>query len=202
MDITVKASMMTSCMALPCEGHLDELYHMFTYLKAKHNSEMVFDPTYPDIGDALFLRENWKHAVCGDCEEELPANAMKTCGFGFIIRAFVDSDHAGDSVTRRLRTGFIVFCNNAPIYWTLKKQGSIETISFGSEFIAMKNCCEHLCELCYKLRMMGIPCNFPSFIFGDNKLVLTNLSNPFSMLKKKSSSIAYHFVQEGVAKNK
>ena len=50
--------------------------------------------------------------------------------------------------------------------------------------------------------MVGIPCDFPSFIFGDNKSVLTNLSNPFSMLKKKSSSIAYHFVREGVAKDK
>ena len=57
-------------------------------------------------------------------------------------------------------------------------------------------------SFCYKLRMMGMPCDFPSFIFGDNKLVLTNLSNQFSMLKKKSSSIAYHFVQEGVAKDK
>ena len=84
-------------------------------------------------------------------------NAMKCRGFGFIIRAYVDSDHAGDSVTRRSRTGFIVFCNSAPIYWTSKKQGSIETCSFGSEFIAMKNCCEYLCGLRYKLRMMGIP---------------------------------------------
>ena len=119
---------------------------------------------------------------------------MKTRGFGFIIRPFVDLDHAGDSVTRRSRTGFIVFCNGAPIYWTSKKQGSIEMSSFGSKFIVMKNCCEYLRGLCYKLSMMGIPCNFPSFIFGDNKSVLTNSSNLFSMLKKKSSSIAYHFV--------
>ena len=66
----------------------------------------------------------------------------------------------------------------------------------------MKNCCEYLRGLRYKLRMMGIPCDFPSFVFGDNKSVLTNSSNPFSMLKKKSSSIAYHFVREGVAKDK
>ena len=49
--------------------------------------------------------------------------------------------------------------------------------------------------------MMGIPCDFPSFIYGDNKSVLVNLSKPYSMLKKKSCSIAYHFVHEGVARN-
>ena len=113
----------------------------------------------------------------------------------------MDSDHAGDSITRRSRTSFIVYLNNAPIYWTSKKQGSIETSSFGSEFIAMKNCCEYLRGLRYKLRMMDIPCDFPSYIFGDNTSVLVNSSKPFSMLKKKSSSIAYHFVREGVAKN-
>ena len=38
----------------------------------------------------------------------------KPRGKGFIIRCFVDADHAGDSVTRKSRTGFIVYLNNAP----------------------------------------------------------------------------------------
>ena len=38
-------------------------------------------------------------------------------------------------------------------------------------------------------------------MFGDNASVLSNSSNSHSVLKKKSSSIAYHFVCEGVAKN-
>ena len=46
--------------------------------------------------------------------------------------------------------------------------------------------------------MMGIPCEFPSYIYGDNKSALVNSSVPTSVLKKKSSSIAYHFVREGV----
>ena len=73
------------------------------------------------------------------------------------------------------------------------------TSSFGSEFIAMKQCCEYLRGLRYKLRMMGIPCDFPSYIYGDNQSVLVNSSVPTSVLKKKSCSIAYHFVREGVA---
>ena len=64
----------------------------------------------------------------------------------------------------------------------------------------MKQCCEYIRGLRYKLRMMGIPCEGPTYIFGDNQSVLANTSNPDSMLKKKSQSIAYHFVREGIAR--
>ena len=46
--------------------------------------------------------------------------------------------------------------------------------------------------------MMGIPCSQPSYVYCDNKSVLSNASDPDSNLKKKSNSIAYHFVREGV----
>lgn len=46
---------------------------------------------------------------------------------------------------------------------------------------------------------MGIPCDDPTYIYGDNQSVLKNSSMPDSMLKKKSNSIAYNFVREGVA---
>ena len=122
-------------------------------------------------------------------------------GSGFTIRAYVDADHAGNLVTRRSRTGFIIFLNNAPIYWSSKKQTGIETSSFGSEFMAMKSCCEYLRGLRFKLRSFGIPVELPCFIFGDNKSVLSNTSIPDSVLQKKSLSIAYHFVREGAAAN-
>jgi hypothetical protein len=47
--------------------------------------------------------------------------------------------------------------------------------------------------------MMGIPVHGPCYICGDNQSVLANTTEPGSKLKKKSQSIAYHFVREGVA---
>ena len=63
----------------------------------------------------------------------------------------------------------------------------------------MKSCCEYLRGLRYKLRMMGIPVNGLTYISGDNQSVLANTT--ISTLKKKSQSIAYHFVREGVARD-
>ena len=65
----------------------------------------------------------------------------------------------------------------------------------------MKLACEYVRGLCYKLRMMGIPVNGPAFIFGDNQSVLANTTIPDSTLKKKSQSIAYHFIRKGVARS-
>ena len=67
-----------------------------------------------------------------DMKEALPPNMPTPLGHGFNIRCFVDADHAGESLTRRSRTGFIIVLNNAPIYWNSKKQTSVETITFGS----------------------------------------------------------------------
>ena len=47
--------------------------------------------------------------------------------------------------------------------------------------------------------MFGIPVDEPAFIYGDNQSVLINASSPESTLKKKSQSVAYHFVREGCA---
>ena len=131
----------------------------------------------------------------------MPTNMPEPRGTGFTIRAKVDADHAGDTVTRRSRTGFLIYLNCAPIYWMSKKQTSVESSSFGSEFIAMKQCCEYIRGLRYRLRMMGIPCEGPTYIYGDNQSVLANTSIPDSTLKKKSQSIAYHFVREGAARD-
>ena len=70
---------------------------------------------------------------------------------------------------------------------------------FGAEFSALRHGIENLCGIRYKLRMMGVPVDNPSYVYGDNMSVVTNMSRPESMLKKKSNSICYHAVREAVA---
>ena len=54
------------------------------------------------------------------------------------MRAMVDSDHSGDTDTRRSIIGFIIYLNSALIYCLSKKLAAIETSSFKAEFITMK----------------------------------------------------------------
>ena len=89
--------------------------------------------------------------------------------------------------------------NNAPISWSSKKQGSVETSVFGAEFVVMKQGIEAIRGLRYKLRMMGVALTGPAFVYGDNMAVVYNTSKPTSTLKKKSNSVCYHFVRESAA---
>ena len=65
----------------------------------------------------------------------------------------------------------------------------------------MKSCTEYIRELKFKLQMMVIQCDFPTFIYGDNQYVLANTTMPHLMLKKKSNSIAYQFVRKVTDRN-
>ena len=160
---------------------------------------MVFDPSRVEFDKALFPKKDWGYSIyyqaASDSQEELSPDMPKPRGTGMDMRVYVNSNHAGDTVTHISRTGFVIFLNGAPIYWNSKNQTSCETSSFCSELCDMKQAIEYVKGFCYKLRMMGIPVEYPTFIFGNNQSVLANTTMPESMLKKKKQSIAYHFVR-------
>ena len=117
---------------------------MLCFLKSKCNSVSVLDPAEPEIDHTHFAAENCSTSPCVPYKEDNPSNTPEPRGIGFTVRDFVESEHAGDSVTRLLRTVFTVFLNSDPVFDHSKSQGSCETSSFGSEFIAMKHGCKHL----------------------------------------------------------
>jgi hypothetical protein len=186
-------------MAMPRKGHLYAVFRVFAYLKAKHNSRLIFDPTYPRIHHEKFKADQDWEPFYGKVSEAIPPNAPKPRGRSVVLRLFVDSDHAGNLVTRRSRTGFIQMVNMAIVNVHSKTQGSVEGSTFGSEFVAAKAAMEANRALRYKLRTMGVPIDGPTYTFCDNMSVVHNTSAPESMLKKKSNSIAYHAVREAVA---
>ena len=120
-DICCEVSMLSSHLALPREGHLQQVYHVFAYLKAKHNARLVFDATYPNIDISEFPKQDWS-SFYGDVKEEIPSNAPAPLGQEFIMRVYVDADHAGEQLTRWSRTGFLVFLNMAPIIGYLRSR--------------------------------------------------------------------------------
>ena len=97
----------------------------------------------------------------------------------------VDSDHAEDNTDRRSRTGYMIYVNMVLIDWLSKKQATVEKAVFGSEFVVMMHGVETLRGIRYKLRMMGVPIDGPTYVYGDNMSVIFNTSRPESQLKKE-----------------
>jgi hypothetical protein len=168
------------------------------YLQLKHNSQLIFDSTYPDIDQLAFPCFEWTEFY-GNAEEAIPPDMPPPLGKDVDLCMMVDCDHGGEKRTRCSRTGFFIFCNLAPIIWLSKQQATIETSVFGAEFVAMKHGIKTLRGLRYKIQMMGIPLSGPTYIYGDNKSQVTNSSTPESTLKKKCNSICYHAIRELVA---
>ena len=63
--ICLEVSILSSHLALPREGHLQQLFHMFVYIKQNHNSETIFDPSDPVIDEFLFDRKYWTKSEFG-----------------------------------------------------------------------------------------------------------------------------------------
>ena len=77
-------------------------------------------------------------------------------------------------------------------------QNTIETSTFGSEYIALKQATELMEGLLYKLRLFGVPIRREARVFCDNESVVKSSSRPESSLKKKNCSVAYHKVREAI----
>ena len=100
-DTCLETSLMSSHLALPREGHLAQLFHMFAHLKKCHNTEMVFDPSDPAIDESLFELRDWTSTEFGHIQgkEELPLSVPQPRGRVFVVRAKVNADHASDVTT-------------------------------------------------------------------------------------------------------
>jgi hypothetical protein len=200
-DIYTEVSVLSQHQCLPREGHLDAAYRIFWYLKKAKPSRIIFDPSTIDTDQQLFPevdKEAWRDFY-EYAEEPMPPTMPTPRGLGVKVSCYVDADHAANRVTRRSHSGIIIYCQNTPIIWFSKRQNTVETSSFGSEFVALRIATELIQALRYKLRMFGIPVEGPADIFCDNQSVTKNASIPTSVLSKKHNAICYHKVREAQA---
>jgi hypothetical protein len=197
-DIYFEVSLLSQHLALPRVGHLEAVYHIFAYLMKHEKSRIIFDASEPIVDTNLFIEQDWTEFY-GDVEEELPPRMPEPLGIPVNISVFVDANHAGNIVTRRSHTGILIYIQNTPILWHSRRQNTVETSTFGSEFVALRNARDMIVGLRYKLRMFGIPLAGAARVFCDNQGVVKNASIPESVLTKKHNAVNYHAVREAVA---
>ena len=204
-DINYEVAVLSQYLANPRRGHLIQAIHIFKYLDIHKESFLRFDHTYLNLDNPIDTDNNpdckqrAMKKFYPDAKESVPTNAPEPRGKPVQINCFVDSDHAGNVVTRRSQTGILIYLNMAPIFWYSKKQNTIESSTFSSEFVALRIAAEKIISLRYKLRMFGVPLEGPANVFCDNEAVYKNSSMAASTLKKKHNSIAYHKTRECVA---
>jgi hypothetical protein len=198
-DLSHFGATMAKFSVAPRQGHLAALIRGFGYVKKHLKSRIVIDNEPRDWSHISWTSKDWSRFYPNTPNEVMPPDMPEPRGSPVQINLFCDAAHATDLITRRSTTGFVFFLNGTPIQWFAKRQNTIESSTFGSEFVALKIATEANDALRYKLRMFGVEIDGPTNAFCDNQSVVTNVMNPESTLSKKHNAIAYHKVRECVA---
>ena len=169
-DILLEVALLSQYLANPRKGHLDQVYHVFGYLKQVGKRIIYMDPSYPHISEERFTKFDWEEFY-KEAEEAISPNAPEPRGRPIELHIFVDSDNGEDKMTRRSQTGILIFCNRAPICWISKRQNSVQNSTFGAEFCALKHAVEIVEALRFKLRSFRVLVEGASGVSCDNEAV-------------------------------
>ena len=63
-DILLETAMLSTYMALPRTGHLEQVYHVLGYLETHSKWCLFFDPQHPDIDERAFSSYKWYDFYC------------------------------------------------------------------------------------------------------------------------------------------
>jgi hypothetical protein len=198
-DIQTATMTMSRFRVAPRKGHLERLKRIYGYLKKFASAAIRIRTDQPELSSLPDQNFEWCHTVYGNVEELIPRDAPKPLGKSVTTVTYTDANLYHDLLTGRSVTGILHFCNQTLIDWYSKRQATVETATFGSEFTAARISVDQIIDFRTTLRYLGVPINNKSFMFGDNQAVVTNSSIPHSSLNKRHNALSYHRVREMIA---
>jgi hypothetical protein len=198
-DIMTAVMSLSSFRTAPRVGHMDRAKRIYGYLARMSEATIRVRTDEPDHSGWPKQHFDWSYTVYGDVKEEIPKDAPKPLGKYVTLSHFVDANLYHDLATGRAVTGILHFANMTPVEWYSKKQSTVETATYGSEFVAARTCVEQVIDLRLALYYLGVPVRSTSYMFGDNKTVVDSSMNPYGKIHKRHTALSFHRVREAVA---
>ena len=196
--IHVQVTTMSRFRSAPRKGHLKRLQRIYGYvLKTKHYSTR-YKTKEPDTSYLPNMKHYWSYTGYGNVQEIIPNNCPKHLGKSVATTTTLDANLLHCLATGASLTAYLHFCNQTPTDWYSKKQATVETATYGSDFVAAKTATEQIMDLSYTLRYLGVPIKSKSHMFGDNRSVVTSATFPHSTLSKRHNILAFHRVSEAI----
>ena len=116
---------------------------------------------------------------------ELCKDIPKPKGKHVTTITYVDANLHHDQVTWMALTACLHLVNFTPTHWHTKRQGIVETATFGPEFVAARITTDQIIHLRYTLMHLGVPIKAKSYMFHDNKSVVD--SGSFHLIQEINS---------------
>ena len=197
-DITVAVMTLSSFRELPRRGHMDRAKRVVGYLSKMKEGGIRYRTELPDYLEIETPVYDWAHTVYGEVTEIIPKDIPEALGKPVIFTHYFDANLFHNKVTGHAVTGILHMINQTPIDWYAKKQPTVETATYGSEFVAGRTCVDQIVDLRITLRYLGVPI-LKSYMFGDNKSMIDSSSIPDGKLHKRHHALSFHRVREAVA---
>ena len=156
-DIHAQVTTMSRFMSAPRKGHLERLQRIYVYvLKTKHYSTR-YRTKELDYSYLPNMKHDWSFTVYGKAQEIIPNNCPKPLGKSDTTTTTLDANLLHCIATGSSITACLHFCSHSPTDWYSKKQATVETSTYGSEFVAAKTATEQIMDVIYTLRYLGVP---------------------------------------------
>ena len=198
-DIHAQVATMSRFRAAPRQGHMDRLKRIYSYAIRTKDYAIRFRTEKPDYSFLPDQDFDWTYSVYGDVHEILPDDMPEPHGESVTTTTTMDANLNHCLATGKSLTGCLHFVNKTPVDWYSKKQATVETATYGSEFVAAKTATEQIMDIRQTLRYLGAPITTKSFLFGDNRSVVTSATLPHSTLAIRHNILAFHRVREAIA---
>jgi len=199
LDIATAVMSMSSFRVAPRIGHLERLKRICGYLSKMKHGYIRIRTEEPDYSDMPEVEYDWTRSVYGKVKEEIPKDIPKPLGKPVVMTSYVDANLYHDMLSGRSVTAALHFLNQTPIDWFSKKQATVETATYGSEFVAARMTVQQIMGLRQTLRYLGVAIKGSTRLFGDNGSVVKGGSIPHSLLKMRHHGLSYHITREAVA---
>jgi hypothetical protein len=95
-----------------------------------------------DYLDFPELEHDWSQSVYGDIAEVIPQDSFEPLGKDVTTTHYVDPNLMHNLVTGHSVAANLHLVNKTPLDWYSKKQVTVETATYGSEFDAACTCVE------------------------------------------------------------
>ena len=135
-DITTAVMTLSSFHSAPHQGHLDHVKWFYSYLSKFKDAVIRIRVDEPDYSSLLEPDYDWKYSVYGEGSELIPYDAPVPLGNIVTLMHYMDANLYHDMLNGRSVTGILHFLNKTPIDWYSKKQSTVETATYGSEYVA------------------------------------------------------------------
>jgi hypothetical protein len=103
------------------------------------------EPNFSDIEEVA--EYDWSKSIYGNVRKAVPKDAPEPLGKPVTTTHYQDANLYHDIITGRSVTAILHFLNKFLINWYSKKQATVKTATYGSEYISARTCVNQIVNL-------------------------------------------------------